>query len=313
MAALSAGEIAARPNHRTGAALAIGAASFISTLHDTIMKWMSGSYPFHQVQTIRCGIALICVGLYAVYVGNARSIRTQHWPLAALRGLLLGSASTLFYLAAVAMPLPEAVALYFTMPLFVAALAGPFLGERVSLERWLAVGVGFAGVATILRPGTSLFGPAALLALVAALLYAIGNAVTRPLSVKLAAAPLAFWQNAMYVAIALALSAAFGTGGLHTDRHVSLDYLTRGWVIPSTPDLVLMIGLGLATGLLMVLFTTAYHLAETSFVAPFEYSTMLWAVLFSFLVWRQLPDATALFGILLIAGSGLFLLARPDG
>ena len=298
-----------RPNHRAPAALAIGTACFVSTLHDTVMKVMAGAYPFHQIQSIRCGVALVCVTAYAIVTGHAANIRTPHWPLAATRGLLLGAASTLFYLAAVAMPLPEAVALYFTMPLWVAVLAGPFLGERQSPARWLAVLVGFAGVATIIRPGTSLFEPAALLALAAALLYAIGNALTRPLATHLAAAPLAFWQNAAYVVIALALSAAFGTGKQHTSGHVSLDYLTRGWTTPSTSDLALMLGLGLATGLLMLLFTTAYRLAETSFVAPFEYSAMLWAVLFSFLVWHQLPDATAFVGILLIAGSGLFLIA----
>ena len=306
---MSSSAIAARPNHRTPAAHAIGAACFVSTLHDTVMKVMAGAYPFHQIQSIRCGVALVCVAAYAGYTGQAGNIRTPHWPLAVTRGALLGLASTLFYLAAVAMPLPEAVALYFTMSLWVAVLAGPFLGERLSVARWLAVLVGFTGVATILRPGTALFEPAALLALAAALLYAIGNALTRPLATHLAAAPIAFWQNAAYVAIALALAAAFGTGSLHTDSHVSLDYLTRGWTAPSTPDLALMLGLGLATGLLMLLFTTAYRLAETSFVAPFEYSAMVWAVLFSFLVWHQLPDATALLGIGLIAGSGLFLIA----
>ena len=300
-----------RPDHRTQAALTICAASFVTSAQDTTIKWLSTSYPFHEMQTIRCGTALACVTLFALREGGLRSLGVAQLPLVLLRGGLLGVASMLFYLAAAAMPYPEAVALYFTMPLLVTALAGLW-GERVPMLRWLTVLAGFAGVVVILRPGTALFEPAALLALTAALLYAFGNVLTRPLADKIAAAPLAFWQNVLYLAVALALSAAFGTGTHHVTGHVSLDYLTRGWIVPSTSDLALIVALGVSTGLLMVLYTAAYRLAASSFVAPFEYTAMVWAVLFSLLFWRQLPGATAFIGILLIIGSGLFLLLKPD-
>lgn len=299
-----------RPDQRTHATLAICSAAFITTLQDTIIKWMSGSYPFHEMQTIRCGVALLFVTVFVLRNGGLGTLATPQLPLVLLRGLLLGLASMLFYLAAVAMPFSEAVALYFTMPLLVVGLAGVFLGERVPPRRWLAVAIGFAGVVVMLRPGTALFEPAALLALAAALCYAAGNILTRPLSAQLTLGPLAFWQNVMYVAVALALSAAFGSGALHSSSHVSLDYLTRGWLWPALPDLALIVTLGLGTGALMLLYTAAYRFADASFVAPFEYTAMVWAVLFSFLIWRQLPDLTALTGIGLIVGSGLLLLVR---
>ena len=134
--------------------------------------------------------------------------------------------------------------------------------------------------------------------------------LTRPLSATVPAAPLAFWQNVMYVALALLLSAVFGSGSLHMTSHVSLDYLTRGWLWPTGPDLALIMLLGISTGLLMVLFTLAYRLADASFVAPFEYSMIVWAILFSFLIWREWPAATALAGMALIVASGLYLAAR---
>ena len=300
----------ARPDRRAAALLSIGAACLVTAGQDTTLKWLSGSYPFPEMQTIRCGTALACVAAYALWVGGPGSLATPRLGLVLLRGGLLALASALFYVAAAAMPYPEVVALYFTMPLLVAILAGPVLGEHVPLYRWGAVSAGFVGVAIILRPGSALFEPAALVALAAALCYALGNVLTRPLSSTLQAAPLAFWQNVMYLAVALVLSAVFGSGGLHMTGHVSLDYLTRGWLWPTGGDLALIMALGTTTGLLMVLFTLAYRLADASFVAPFEYSMIVWAILFSFLVWNDWPTASALAGIGLIVGSGLFLAVR---
>jgi drug/metabolite transporter (DMT)-like permease len=299
-----------RPDQRANAVLTICTAGLVTTAQDTTIKWLSGSYPFHEMQTIRCGVALLCVTLFAWHQGGFGFLAVPHLPLVILRGLLLAVASMLFYLAAAAMPYPEAVAMYFTMPLLVALLAGPFLGERVPLFRWLAVAAGFAGVVIILRPGSAVFEPAALVALAAAVCYAFGNLMTRPLSSRIEAVPLAVWQNAMYVAVALVLSARFGTGSRHTTAHVSLDYLTRGWIWPTLFDFLLIAVLGASTGLLMVLYTLSYRLAESSYVAPFEYSAMFWAVLFSFFIWHQWPDVTALLGIGLIVGSGLFLAIR---
>ena len=288
------------------------AACIITALQDSTIKWMSGSYPFHEMQTIRCGVALLCVFGFVVWQGGLTALKAPRMPLVIFRGLLLGIASVLFYLCAAAMPYPEAVALYFTMPLLVAGLASPLMGERVPLYRWIAVGIGFCGVLVILRPGSALFEPAAFFALAAAAFYAVGNLLTRPLSGRVGLGALAFWQNFMYVAVAVVLSLAFGDGTHRMTGHVSLDYLTRGWIMPTLPDLALIVVLGISTGSLMVLYTLAYRLAESSFVAPFEYSAMLWAVLVSFLIWHQWPEPWALLGIALISAGGLFLFAT-DG
>ena len=299
-----------RLGRRAEAALAISLACVLSTAQDTAIKWISGAYPFHEMQTIRCGASLILVGAFTAATGGMGSLAMPQWPLVIARGLLLALASALFYLTAAAMPYPEAVALYFTMPLLVAALSGPLLGQRVPPIRWAAVAAGLVGVLVILRPGAAAFEPAAFLGLGCALLYALGNLMTRPLSGALAPAPLAFWQNAMYLAVALALSAVFGAGERHVASHLSLDYLTRGWLWPTLPDFLLIGGLGVSTAILFGLFTLGYRRAEASFVAPFEYSAMVWAVLFSFAVWGQWPDLFAAVGIGLIVGAGLVLAAR---
>ncbi|MBG1231875.1 DMT family transporter [Aestuariivirga litoralis] len=297
----------ALPNRRAGAILAVSAACCLTTLQDVGIKWISGAYPFHEMQTIRCAIGLCMILLVVVSRRGLRSLTVPDLPLALLRGGLLAMASVLFYLALSGMNYPEAVAMYFTMPLWVVPLAALFFHERVPAFRWLAVAVGFIGVLFILKPGTALFAAIAILALLAAFFYALGNVLTRPLSRTTDAVSVAFWQNVMYLAAAVILAAIFGSGKLHMTGHVSLDYLTRGWLWPSARDFVIMALIGCCTGVLMVLMTYAYQLADSSFVAPFEFSQMVWAIALSFLIWRQLPDVYAFIGIALILGSGILV------
>lgn len=296
-----------RPNRRAVAALTICAAVAISALQDNLIKWISGDYPFHEMQTIRCLAAMPVVVFCMLWQEGFHALRVPRLGLVSLRGVMLSVASALFYLTAAAMPMPEAVALYFTMPLFVAALAGPCLGERVPLYRWFAVLIGFAGVVIMMRPGTGLFEPASVLGLLAALCFGTGHMMTRPLGSSVSAPTLAVYQNVYYIAVALALSLAFGPGWIDITVHPSLHYLTRGWIWPSVMDTLFICFLGTTTGILMVMFTLGYRLADSSFVAPFEYTAMVWVVLFSTLIWHQLPDSYALMGIGLVMASGLFI------
>jgi drug/metabolite transporter (DMT)-like permease len=132
--------------------------------------------------------------------------------------------------------------------------------------------------------------------------------MTRPLGPGISTSVLAVYQTAMYAAVGGAIALVFGWGGLEMTGHPSLSYLSRPWVWLSLRDALLIMVIGASTGLLMVLFTRAYRLADSSFVAPFEYSAMLWAVLASYLILGELPDRTALAGIGLVVGAGLFML-----
>lgn len=296
------------PNRPLAAVLTVMSAAAITSVQDVSIKGISGDYPFHEMQTIRCASAMLVVVPVLLWGEPLKALWQFGWPRILGRGLLYAIASVCFYLTAAAMPFPEAVALYYTMPLLVAALAGPVLGERVPLYRWIAVGGGFAGILVMMRPGSGVFEPAALIGVTCATLYAIGHLITRSFVAGISTAVIAVHQNAMYLATAIAIALVFGWGGLEVSGHPSLVYLTRPWVWPTTPDLLLMAGVGLSTGLLMVLFTLAYRLAPSSFVAPFEYSSMFWAVLFSYLILGDVPDRTAMTGIALIVGAGLFML-----
>lgn len=296
-------------SRKTTAVVLILSAVLITTLQDTTLKGMSGAYPFHEMQTIRSLAAMpVVIGFLLYETRGLSALASTDWAYISLRSLVVAIASVCFYATAAAMPFPEAVALYFTMPLIVAILAGPLLGEPVRWYRLVAVVFGFLGVTIIVQPGSAVFEPASLLGIFCAVCYAIGNLMIGPLGPSVPTSVLAFYLNLFFLLTALILSLIFGFGWLETGGHASIAYLTGPWVMPTTWDLALLIAIGLSTGLLMILFTMPYRLAEVSFIAPFEYSAMLWAMLFSWLILGDIPGIKALAGNALIAGAGLFML-----
>lgn len=282
----------------------------LSAAMDATFKWLSGDYPVHQLLVMRCAAAFPILLAIMRFRDAVPLFRHPMWPAILVRGLVMGSAYLAFVLAIAAMPLADGVAIYFTMPLFIAALVGPFLGEKVPGYRWIAIIAGFIGVIVMIRPGNGLFEPAALLALYSAFCYAVGQMIARRIGLAVRPSVIAYHQNTIYLAVALVLAALFGSGGFSTEIHPSLDFLTRGWTWPSLTDLALMSVLGLLSALAMMLFTQAYQNAEANFVAPFEYTAMFWAAGYGFLVFGDVPGWATGLGGALVVGAGLFMLWR---
>jgi drug/metabolite transporter (DMT)-like permease len=206
------------------------------------------------------------------------------------------------------MPIANMVAIYFTMPFFVAGLAGPFLGERVPYYRWIAIVAGFAGVIVMVRPGVQAFEPASLLALYSAFGYAIGQMMGRDLAQRVEPLVIANWQNAVYFVFAGVVGLIAQASGFAGESHKSLAFLTRPFVWPTLPDFLLLSAVGALAAFAMMSFISAYKLAESNFVAPFEYSGMIWAVLFGLLLFNDFPDFWTWSGMAVVAGAGLFML-----
>jgi len=206
------------------------------------------------------------------------------------------------------MPMANMVAIYFTMPFFVAGLAGPFLGERVPFYRWIAIAAGFAGVIVMVRPGVQAFEPASLLALYSAFGYAIGQMMGRDLAQRVAPLVIANWQNAVYFIFAGVVGLIVQASGFSGESHKSLAFLTRPFVWPTLPDFLILSAVGVLAAFAMMCFISAYKLAESNFVAPFEYSGMIWAVLFGLLFFNDFPDFWTWSGMAIVAGAGFFML-----
>lgn len=286
----------------------LSAGVLVFSMQDVIIKTVSGSYPVHEVVAIRCIVALPLLLAILHRRGGIRAVLSPRKGWLALRGAILIVAYTTYYLALPVLPLASVVALYFTAPLFVTAMAGPFLGEKIGLHRWAAALAGFGGVIVMMRPASGLFDLAALLPVVAAMTYGAAQLMARRLGTTDSAPVMAFYQNLMFLIGALAMAALFSDAAPAEDGRGALAFLIRPWSWPSGHDLLLMAACGPIAAVGMVLLTQAYRLAEANLVASFEYTGLIWASLWGFSLWGEIPGASTLAGAALIVGAGLYVL-----
>jgi drug/metabolite transporter (DMT)-like permease len=286
---------------------------FIFSLQDAIIKAVSGAYPLTQVVATRCLVSTPILLVLVHFDGGLRSLVSREFRALIGRALLLLLAYTSYYMAFPALPLADAVALYFTVPLFTLALAPLMLGEVIGWRRITAVVIGFVGVIIMLRPGAGLFEPAALLSLLSALTYALAMLLARKLGPATTASVMAFYQNVIYMVGALAIAGFCQWANIHHASHKSLDFLVRQWVWPTSTDLLLIGSCGVIAAVAMTLLTNAYRVARASLVTSFEYSGMLWAPFWGFLFFDEIPHLTTIAGAGLIIAAGLFALSSPAG
>jgi drug/metabolite transporter (DMT)-like permease len=279
---------------------------------DWIIKLLSGDYPVHQAIAIRGVVAVLILLAYIAYSGKIESLRSKRIGLLVVRGLVLMVAYTTYYLAFPSMKLANIVALWFTVPLFVTALSGPFLGEKVGARRWAATIVGFAGVFIIQRPLTADFNAASLLPLASALTYSISALMARRMGETESAPVMSFYQNLVYLLVALVMAAIFGGGAYEGSTDPSVAFLVRGWVTPSLLDLTLLAACGVIASIATVLLTQAYRMAEANFVACFEYTAIIWAIFGGYVFFGETVDVYSIAGAALIVAAGLYVLFRTQ-
>ena len=211
-----------------------------------------------------------------------------------------------FFLALAALPYSLMIGIFFASPLFITALSVPFLGEEVGWPRWLAVFTGFLGVLIIIDPRGQ-FEPATLLAVASAFTYAISIILTRMLPDS--AQVTSTWTNFMYIAFALILSPVFASLSFES-IHPSILFLTKAWTLPVLKDFLFIAFIAVCWGCGMVLLSAAYRDTAVATLAPFEYFAMVYALLFGYIFWQEVPTPQMLLGVALIIGSGLFIIYR---
>lgn len=287
---------------------------FVFSLQDAVIKSVSGSYALTEVVSIRC---LVSAPILLAFVWwENRSLKPLLSPQAlslAARSAIMLLAYTSYYMAFPALPLADAVALYFTVPLFMLALAAPLLGEIITPRKIVAALIGFAGVLVMLRPGLGVFEPAALLSLFSAATYALSMLMARRLSDKETASVMASYQNGVYLIGALIIAGITHLIGVEKLGHPSLDFLVRSWSWPTLADFLAIASCGVIAAIGVTLLTQAYRIAKASIVGSFEYTGMLWAPLWGFLFFGEIPYLTTLVGALLIIGGGLIALLGREG
>ena len=197
-----------------------------------------------------------------------------------------------FFIATVYLPLADVITYYLAAPIFVTALSGLVLGERVGWRRWTAILIGFAGVLIALRPSAQTVSWPAMIALGGSFSFAILMLITR----SLRATP----------DIVLASSQFGGTFLLGAVMS------PFGWVTPSLGSLGLFAAAGIISVCALLCVNRSLKLAPASVVVPYQYSMIVWAVIFGFAVFGDVPSLATIIGSAIIIGAGLYIFLREQ-
>ncbi len=261
------------------------------TMLDTLAKYLSDGYPIHQIIFFNALFTMVPVLILLMSTGGLGQLRNKTMPLLLVRGLTGMTAALGGFFAFSMMPLADVYAILFSAPLFITALSVPLLKETVGIRRWAAVTVGFVGVLIMLQPGQGLFSIGALGALVGALGYASSVILARRIGQRASAGVIAFYANLVVMTVM----------GVWT----AVDH-----VVPSAADMALFACAGLLGGSGLICVTTAFRALPAAVVAPFQYTQMIWAVLFGFLLWGDIPGTHIALGCAVVIASGLYILHR---
>jgi drug/metabolite transporter (DMT)-like permease len=248
--------------------------------------------------------------LARVVWGGAAPRPKRYWAVA-LRSLLLVGAMITYFGGLPFLSLAEIAAGLYVFPLFVALLSAILLGERVGPRRIIAIITGFCGTLLILKPGTEAFTPVALMPIGAALFYAGTILTTRRLCREESPVTLAFG-----VAITFLIVGASGTTVftfITVDQwSVDWPYLFTGWHEIEFWVLGLILTCSLLNLTANIGLAKAYQSAEASWLAPFDYSYLVFATFWGYVFWRTVPDGLTFLGMAMIAGAGAFVAWRES-
>lgn len=259
------------------------------TMSDAATKWLTASLPIGEILFVRALFVTAAIGLILWRCGRIQDLRVVNIPNMGLRSFLAVCSTFLVVTSLSKLPLNEVIAILFVGPLFIALLAGPLLGERVGLQRWLAVLIGFGGMLIIVRPGSQAFQIAAFIPICAALVAAFRDIVTRKISANEKSSAILFYST-------LALSL------------IGLATFPFGWKPMTLNDIGIAIMAGTFFGLGHYFIIEGYRYAEASIIAPYRYLNLIWAVILGYLLWNEIPSAWVLLGTPFVVGSGLYIL-----
>lgn len=293
-------------NNSQGILCLMGAVAFLS-VSDSIIKWLSPFYALHEIMLFRALFAMLVVFYIVRLEGGLKSLKTQRPVLHFFRGSLLVLANMFFFLGLATLPFAENVALFFVAPLFICLLSQPVLGEKVGTSRWLVIVIGLGGVLVMVRPGADVFSVTSLLPILAALCYAIMQMMTRKLGIHETAGTLTFYIQFAFIVISSVIGLSIGDGHFNTLDNTTSEFLLRAWTWPVPGHFGLLALCGFIVAFGGYLLSQAYRLGQASAVAPFEYSSLPFALILGYLMWGDWPDLISFLGSGLIIFSGLLI------
>jgi drug/metabolite transporter (DMT)-like permease len=262
---------------------------FMFSFGDALGKFMVATYSVGQLLWLRACAALLVLAPM-IWRQRAAFFRLERPWLQLLRVTLSTLEVAAFFLAVVYLPLADAITYYLASPIFVTALSAIVLREQVGWRRWSAIVIGFAGVLIALRPSSQTVSWPAMIALGGSLSFSVLMLITR----SLRATP----------DIVLASSQFAGTFTL------GLLMAPFGWVTPGIGSLALFAAAGCISVSALLCVNRSLKLAPASVVVPYQYTMIVWAVMFGYVVFGDVPSIATIAGAAIIIGAGFYIFLR---
>jgi len=270
----------------TASALIAGTSLLAKTLgHDTLGPAL------HPLQISHGRFLFAFIALLAAAAILRPKFEKIHFGLHIARSSFGWAGVSLMFAAIAYIPLTDATAISFLNPVFAMLLAIPLLGERVGPVRWAAAGLALIGALVLLRPTPDSFQPAALLALTAAVVMGLEITLIKLLAGR---------ENPLQI---LLVNNAIGL----TIATVAVLFV---WAVPTPAQWGALAGVGLMMALAQTCFIQAMRRADSSFVVPFSYATLIFATLYDYLIFNAMPDGVSLLGASIIIAGALLLAWR---
>jgi len=285
-----AGEDAGLHNPARAIGLIIVAISMFATM-DALAKYTSETLRVEMVIWGRYFFHFAAMVLVLPLLGVRRTFYVKDPIKVTVRGLLLLGCTMCFFTAISLIPLTDANAIVFVAPLITVALSAFVLREKVGIRRWSAVGIGFVGVLIVLRPGFNDVHWAYFLVLAMATMFSIFGLLTRSLNRT---------EDPVAMLFHTALVGFIGTGIL----------VAFCWETPSLREWGLLMVIGVIGGVSHQILIFGFRYASASLLAPFQYTVIIWATMYGYFVFGDLPDVWTFAGAALIVTAGLYVWIR---
>src|SRR5215467_9197894 len=264
---------------------------FMFSFGDAMGKFLVGTYSVGQLLFLRACAALLLLSPL-IWKQRHQFLHLERPRLQLFRVVLSTLEVAAFFLAAVYLPLADVITYYLAGPIFVTAMSAIFLGEKVGWRRWTAILIGFCGVLIALRPSTQTVSWPAMIALGGSLSFALLMLITR----SLRATPDIVLASTQF-------GGTFLLGALMSPI---------GWVTPTLGSLGLFAIAGVTSVVALLCINRSLKLAPASVVVPYQYSMIVWAVIFGFVVWGDVPSISTMIGAAIIIGAGFYIFMREQ-
>jgi len=296
-------------NNRTGIFLIlIGMAIF--SIHDSLIKVLSTDISLIQLQFVRSLVGILTIIAYLKFTHQPLIFRTGYPLLTIVRGLLSFFGYSAFYLAQSKMPIANISVLFLTSPFFITIISIFFFGSRVGWRRWLAMVIGFCGVIIICSPEGGQFNIYYVIPVLVAVAYALSVILAKKTADKDTLYQTIIFQYLIAGSISAVLGLAFGDGRFDNEKYSEIEFVVRAWSLDDPSIILSLVGLSVVGVAGFGLLLQAYRIADPAVVSPYEYSFLIWMILWGYLFWGDIPSASEAAGMLLIVSAGIYMFYR---